>query len=265
MFILKNIKRQSILDDGSSDGGSGSDDVLSEQPASEEAVKYNAETALSGFEGEELERASNYANNYKDEEGNLDISKMIKSGFNLESKFGAFTGAPESYEVKPPEGFDGEVNGEDPYVKEFMDKAKSLNMSQDGFNELMDIHLRASVAPLVDIDEMAKEVGPEFDAMRSNMAGFFKNKMDAESFDALNGMINSTASFKALYNVYKASRPTKIDQEVATVSSVSEQKQQMDSEYLAKDESGNPRMRDPIYARSWRERWGGFIESLEKS
>jgi hypothetical protein len=110
---------------------------------------------------------------------------------------------------------------------------------------------------------MAKEIGPEFNAMRSNMAGFFKSRLDDDGFKALNGMINSVDSFNALYSVYKASKPTKIDEAVHDSFNQAELQGQMDAEYKAVDDHGNPKMRDPIYAKSWRERWTPFIEKSD--
>ena len=163
MFTLNHILRQSILDEGAPDGGQQQEQqqapasVLDDSASPDDnSPNMNVEQFLANFTHEEKESASKYANNYVDDQGNLNVSKMIKSGFNLESKFGAFTGAPESYELATPEYLDGDVNLEDPYLQEFMGLAKDSNMSQDSFEKFMDIHLRSSIAPPVDIKEMEK-------------------------------------------------------------------------------------------------------------
>jgi hypothetical protein len=275
MFNLK-FRKQNLLD-GEGEGGAPTSDPapIGENAApsadagsvldadanlSANAPNLNVEQFLSGFSHEDKESASKYANNYVDEQGNLNVANMIKSGYNLEKKLGAFTGAPESYEIPTPDYLEGDINTDDPYLQEFMTLAKDSNMSQDSFQKFMDVHLRASIAPPVDLSEMQKEIGPEFNAMRSNMAGFFKNRLDDDSFKALNGLINSPESFKALYNVYKASKPTKVDDAVRDNFNQAELESQMNAEYLAEDHNGNPKMRDPIYAKSWRERWEPHIK-----
>jgi hypothetical protein len=265
MFILKHRICQSILDEGA-DGGGGEQqqeqsNILDDSANLNSEATLNVEQFLTGFSDDDKEKATKYANNYVDEKGNLNVSNMIKSGFSLESRFGGFTGAPETYEMPIPEGFEGDIGDDDPYLQEFKDKAKSLNMSQDGFAELMDIHLRASIAPPVDVQEMAKEIGPEFNAMRANMAGFFKNRLGDDEFKSLEKMITSTGAFKTLYKVFQSSKPTKIDEAVRDNFSQSQFKDQMEAEFSANDEHGNPKMRDPLYAKSWRERWEPFINN----
>lgn len=272
MFILKAIFQQQLFDDSAPIGGeveANSPAVLDENAATEQstndnsAPSMNVEQFIANFEGDEKARAQKYANNYLDESGNLNVTNMIKSGFNLESKFGAFTGAPDSYEIPTPEYLDGDVNAEDPYLQEFMGLAKDSNMSQESFEKFMDIHLRASIAPPVDVDALSKEIGPEFNAMRSNMAGFLKSRLDDDGFKAIQGLINSKESFLAVNALIKATKPTKMDTKVQDSFNHAELNDQMKAEFDAKDANGSPRMRDPIYAKSWRERWSPHIGESE--
>jgi len=260
MFTLK-YRYQNVLEGEGGEGAAPAEGSVLDDNAviDQQTPDMNVEQFLSGFAAEDKEKASTYANNYVDESGNLNVAKMIKSGYNLEGKFGSFTGAPESYELPIPEGYEGDVNTDDPYLQEFMAKGKELNLSQDGFKELMDIHLRASVAPPVDVAELEKEIGPEFNAMRANMAGFFKSRLDDGQFKAINGLINSKDSFEALYSIYKASKPTKMDDAVKDNFNQGELKDQMEAEFKATDDHGNSRMSDPVYAKSWRTRWEPFI------
>lgn len=267
MFIVKHKLNQAIMDEGADGGGlpdTSTDNVLDDSASNEStAPDMNIEQFLASFDGDEKEKAHRYASKFANEKGNLDVTNMIKSGYSLESKFGAFTGSPDSYEIKTPEFMDGDVNMDDPYLQEFQTLAKEANMNQASFEKFMDIHLRASIAPPVDVDEMSKEIGPEFNAMRSNMAGFFKSRLDADTFKALNGMITGVDSFKALYSVFKASKPTKMDDTVRDSFNQSEMKDQMEAEYHAKNEHGTPKMQDPIYAKSWRTRWEPFISQSD--
>ena len=237
--------------------------VLNEKVADSNRHLMSTEDFIAAFDAEQKEPVTRYAQKFANENGNLDVQKMLKSGYHLESKFGGFTGAPDDYSIPTPEGLSGDVDLEDPYLKEFMASAKELNMSQDGFEKIMDIHLRASVAPPLDVEVLAKEIGFDFESMRSNMAGYFKSRLSDDEFNAVNGLINSPDTFRALYSVYKSSRPTKVEQEVATNFNQSELKMQMEAEYHAKDDRGNPRMQDQTYANSWRKRWEPFIQESD--
>ena len=237
--------------------------VLNEKVANENRQLMTTEDFIASFDAEQKEPVTRYAQKFANESGNLDVQKMLKSGYHLESKFGGFTGAPNDYSIATPEGLSGDVDLEDPYLQEFMTSAKELNMSQEGFEKIMGIHLRASVAPALDVEVLAKEIGVDFESMRSNMAGYFKSRLSSDEFNAVNGLINSPDSFRALYSVYKSSRPTKVEQEVSTSFNQSELKMQMEAEFHATDDRGNPRMQDQTYANSWRKRWEPFIQESD--
>lgn len=223
----------------------------------------NIERYLTNFEKDDLERARKYASNYTDDKGNIDVAKMIKSGFNLESKFGSFTGAPDSYTIPTPEYLDGDVDLEDPYLQEFMKISKEANMSQDGFEKMMDIHLRSSIAPPVDINEVSKEIGPEFDAMRNNMSGFFQTRLSTEDFQAVQGLITSTETFKALHSLYKSCLPTKMEDEIAESMNHDDLREQMLAEQFAEDKYGNPKMSSKKYSDNWHTRWAAFSKNSD--
>lgn len=266
MFNLKNLYRQAILDGGEGGGDGGQEGgqeggVLDD--GGQEITGINVESVITNFEGDDVAKAQNYAKNYADERGFIDVAKMVKSGFNLESKFGSFTGAPDEYDMPTPEYLEGDIDKEDPYLQEFMALAKDSNMNQESFQKFMDIHLRASIAPPVDVEVMGKEIGPEFDAMRSNMGSYFKQRLEEGEFKALNSMITGPDQFKALYSLYKASKPTKMDDTIKESFNQAEMKDQMEAEFNAKDDNGNPKMRDPVYAESWRTRWKPFIDKSD--
>jgi hypothetical protein len=227
--------------------------------AAPQTPSFTVEQFLTKFTDEQKDKATTYLNKYADKEGRMRVDELAKAGFHAQSRLGGFTGAPDHYDIKTPEYMEGDVDNADPYIQEFMDAAKAVNMNQDTFSKLMDIHLRASIAPPVDVKNIEKDIGPDFNSMRANMAGFYKQKLSEDEFNTLNNMITSPEAFKTLYSVFQASRPTKIDDTIRENFNHSELKDQMEAEYLATDDHGNPRMRDEMYAKSWRERWEPFI------
>ena len=282
-MFLRHHRLESPMEEGGEGSPSGSEDnnddnnndnspptdegalgqILDPKVADAKRPLVTVEDFISDFDAVDKEAVSRYAQKFANENGNIDVQKVMKSGFHLEHKFGGFTGAPDGYSIATPEGLSGDVDMTDPYLVEFMASAKELNMSQDAFEKIMDIHLRASIAPAVDVELLAKEIGPDFDSMRENMAGFFKSRLSGDEFKTMNNMITGADSFRAIYNIYKSSRPTKFDDAVRENFNQAELKDQMEAEHSATDDHGNPKMRDPIYADSWRKRWGPFIEKTD--
>lgn len=233
--------------------------VLDENAAPATQGVYTVEQFITQFGEEGGEGVEAFARKFSDDNGNIKVDMLAKSGFHLEKKFGGFTGAPDEYSIKTPEFLEGDVDASDPYVAEFMEAAKGANMNQETFEKLMDIHLRASVAPPVDMEVLKKEIGPDFDAMRSNMAGFYKQHLEDAEFKQLSSMINSPDAFRTIYKIFQASRPTQIEDKVRENFNQNELKSQMEAEYLATDDYGNPKMQDPSYAEQWRSRWEQFM------
>jgi hypothetical protein len=239
-------------------GGSGG--VLDASAASSNVESYTVESVLSGL-GEDVdqEKATAYLNKYSSD-GKVDVGNLVKSGLAAQARFGAFTGAPETYTLNTPDNYEGEISADDPYVKEFLEVAKDANMNQETLDKLLTVHLNASLAPPVDLDVLSKEIGADFEAMRGNMSAFFKDRLGEEEFQTLNGMITNSAQFNALYKVFQASKPTKIQNDRIEQVSNAENEAQMEQEYMALDDYGNRKMDNPTYAKAWRERWGAFIE-----
>ena len=77
------------------------------------------------------------------------IEKQAEAYAELESKFGAFVGAPEEYELSPSEDINTQLSErglqplgkDDPLITEMGAIAKELNMSQDGFNKFASKYL----------------------------------------------------------------------------------------------------------------------------
>ena len=191
------------------EGEGALDQILSPNASEDTSSLMTVEDFIAGFDADEKESVAKYAHKFANENGNIDVQKVMKSGFHLDMKFGGFTGAPNDYSIPTPEGLSGEVDLTDPYLVEFMASAKELNMSQAGFEQLMDIHLRASIAPSVDVELLAKEIGPDFDSMRENMAGFFKSRLSNEEFQVMNNMITGSEALElSITFINQAVRPS---------------------------------------------------------
>lgn len=73
-----------------------------------------------------------------------DATAMAEAYKNLESKFGNFTGAPETYEITKPEGVDFEFYENSEFgVNQFQDMAKEMGLDQSGFNKVMEFYINS--------------------------------------------------------------------------------------------------------------------------
>jgi hypothetical protein len=97
----------------------------------------------------------------------------------LEGKFGAFTGAPEAYEVKLSEELTEkgvELDAEDPAMAKAMEWAKEAGMSQSGFEGMVNIYAMAQLAQRDATDQHNEQVrADEFKALGQNAQGRIDN------------------------------------------------------------------------------------------
>ena len=94
----------------------------------------------------------------------------------LQSKFGAFTGAPENYDISLTDAVKeagGELDMEDGLLVQAMEFAKNSNMSNDSFNELVNIFQMSQIADNNALTEQResemKSLGPNAEARINNI------------------------------------------------------------------------------------------------
>ena len=80
------------------------------------------------------------------------VGAQAKAQGDLEKKFGAFTGAPDKYELRVSDmakekGFS--LDADDPLVEQAMDFAKNNEMNQDGFDGIVDLYAQIKIAESV--------------------------------------------------------------------------------------------------------------------
>ncbi len=133
---------------------------------------------------------------------------MVDSYKSLESRMGSFTGAPEGdYDLALPEGFEdfSFYEGTEHDIKAFSEMAKELNMSQDGFNKVLDLYVK-SESERAGLEQRAREqaamtaLGGEKEAPQriASLTAKAQSTFTAEEFkvlqDAASGSINAAGS-----------------------------------------------------------------------
>lgn len=116
------------------------------------------------------------------------VAEQAKGYNELRKQFGSFTGAPEKYEEFTPEGF--EINKDDPMLESAKEWAKTQNMSQDGFNSMVEMYAQVRAGEEKAINDYAEEQKAQienFDSRSKNVNDFLK----ANEMEALADMIGS--------------------------------------------------------------------------
>ena len=71
------------------------------------------------------------------------ISEQAKGYNEIRQKLGAFTGAPEEYELTMPEGVDMDLDTESEGYQKFIELAKNSNMNNETANQLFQMYVEA--------------------------------------------------------------------------------------------------------------------------
>ena len=181
-------------------------------------------------------------------------TEQAKAYNELSGKFGSFTGAPEAYEISLSDELTElgvTMDKDDPMVEAAMKFANESNMSQDGFNGMLNLYaMQLAAEQKADIEykaEQMKALGPQADARIKNIQQWASSKLDPEMVASLENMATSVESVKAIERLISMTRsaPINVDDATATTGAGQEEVQKMQFE---KDEHGNRRINtDPVF------------------
>lgn len=128
----------------------------------------------------------------------------------LESKFGAFTGAPDDYELNVPEGI--EVEFDDDRLSSIKSDLKEMGMNQEGFDKLLAWHL-GEIAGNPEADEAAQQqeiqqvLGENHAQIISQVSGALSNMLDADTYAEISPYVNTPGAVRAIQAVILATAP----------------------------------------------------------
>jgi len=195
---------------------------------------------------------------------------VLESYNQLSSKFGAFTGAPESYEFALSEQLTEagvELSGDDPLITKFTEMAKDSNMSQDMANQLVNMFVESQYADSVSDGEaeearVAEEMGKLGDSAQqrvNNIDNWARANLTPEQVEGLQDAATTAAGVQAIEALIAKSKNSPMQTgDVNPASAVS--RQELESLQFAKDENGNRKMQtDPAYAKMVRQK---FAEAM---
>lgn len=186
-----------------------------------------------------------------DQESALEQAKAYKE---LQSKFGAFTGAPEEYAVELPEDMADRIDlaefADDPLLGEFKETAKELGINNESFNKLAALHFKGLLADQQSFESIREEefkaLGKDGGRRLENITDWAKGNLDAETASALEDSMTSARAVGAIEAlIAKTRNAPQMDQ---SVPAQQHSQQELASMLTAKDEYGAPKMNNKEYA-----------------
>lgn len=177
------------------------------------------------------------------------IAEQAKAYPELQSKFGAFTGKPEEYDLKLPEdinlpeGVGIELNADDPLMKSALEFASSKNMSQEAFTEMLSMYAEAQgrdfVDPVAHINAQKEILGQDADKRIGDLTNWAKANFDEDTFDLFSRVSTSADSILLTEALVNMIRPSSVpDVNALTGQTRSALTQELADLRAAKDDKG---------------------------
>jgi len=215
-----------------------------EQATSTESASTEAtETATTSTE---QEIATSFAN------GKYKTISDLENGYdNLQKKLGSFVGAPDEYSIT--EGT--EHNSEHPILAQIQSFGKENNLSNEGYNNLVNVLLESEKANEAEyqtqVEQVKKDLGPNANERIQNVTDFVNANMELD--DNMKGLIETAKEtqggvelLEAFIGMSKKTGPAS-EQVVAPIKTYN--KDTLNQMQFAKDDYGNRKMNDPDYRK----------------
>jgi len=140
------------------------------------------------------------------------VADQAKAYAGLESKLGAFTGAPETgYVVELPEGVpEDALNQEDPLLVNFNAWAAEAGLSQEKHTELMGIYLNGMLEQQPSIEDEMKKIGKDAPQRINDFTQWAKANFDDNEMVALQNLATTAEGFNILEKMRSMQRQTDV-------------------------------------------------------
>lgn len=192
------------------------------------------------------------------EKGELRTDSVLKSYSELEGRFGAFTGAPEEYAVGISDELKEQgvsIDTDDPMVEQAIEFAKNSNMSQEGFNNMLELYAMNQLA-MAKAEQEAMEadiasLGDNADRRLNNLNQWAAKNLSEDLVEGFKDMAVSSQAVKAMEQIVSMTRSAPIQANDATPTAAVTQEEVKQMQF-AKDEFGNRRISvDPAYRKEY--------------
>jgi|TARA_R110002050_G_scaffold52147_5_gene119316 hypothetical protein len=221
------------------------EEVVTEPPAETTVTAETVETeAVEKVEHPEWFKADKYKT----------VDDQAKAYTDLEKKFGSFTGAPETYEAVLSDELTEagvSINADDPLMANAIEFAKASNMSQEGFNGMVQLYAENLITENIALEQYKSEqldsLGAKGAQRIEGINKWVDANMDAESAANLRGVITTSEGVQAIEQLIAKTKNAPVAAaDLAPAQSVTQT--ELDAMYFAKDENGNRKINtDPSF------------------
>jgi hypothetical protein len=133
-------------------------------------------------------------------------SDVAKAYSELEKKLGAFSGAPENYDIASLE-----LDENDFTLREISAVAKELNMSQEGFNKFVGrIMSAAETQEKMQLEEQLKKLGPDADRQLTQYKNSLKDHFKPEEQEIVSSWIKNADDLQAFNRIMAHTHMTNV-------------------------------------------------------
>ena len=141
------------------------------------------------------------------------LEMQARSYSELQSKFGAFTGAPDEYQLSLSDQLTEaglEIDADDPLIAKAMEYARDSNMSQEGFQGMLELHGQYILAMEQGKQELMQEevkaLGDDGQKRIGAIQQWAEANMPPELIDGFNSMAVNADAFKAIEHLIGMTR-----------------------------------------------------------
>lgn len=220
------------------------------QPQQEESTWNYAEGVPGIGEPPEYFKKDKYAN----------ITEQAKAYRELEKRFGSFTGAPEEYAVNIAEELTEkgiEITKDDPLYEEAIKFAKESHMSQEGFDNMMNLYAMSKLSEIEQVNEFKqnelKSLGPRAQERINSLVTWGKANLPDELYEGFEAMPINANAVKALEHIIQMTRSAPITPSNGQPASGAVSEEELRQMQFEKDQYGNRRLQtDPAFRAKFR-------------
>jgi hypothetical protein len=189
-----------------------------------------------------------------------DVKNQSKSYPDLQKQFGGFTGAPkDGYELNVPKEIADSgivIESDDPLVEEYMEFAKSINMSQEAFDGGLKLIGMSKIADGQMLEEVKsaefEKLGANGQAIIDNIKGWGEANLTPEENAGLLQAFPTAEALQVGAKIIAMTRPNAtIPIHVDPVAPMTEADVQ--AMQFAVDEHGERKINDPAYRKEYEE------------
>lgn len=248
---LWRVYREEANPDGEQGGGAGGE-TPPEGDANAVAEAIGEETPPDN------ERPEWLLDKYMSDDKPIDeaIKDQAKSYKEIQSKFGAFTGSPEEFEIAVSDelkeaGF--ELDSESEMLNDAKEFAKSLNMNQEGFNKMIELWATNELAEVRAAEEAKKAAFESLDNGQTrvnNISAWANKSLPPELVGELDSVLQTPEQVKLVERMISMTRNAPVNPSEAAPSSISAD--EVNRMQFEKDEHGNRKINtDPEFRKRY--------------